>query len=149
MRIFKFHNLVLVCLYSVFCLAFLFVSHALFAVQTENKTEEADQPVEITEPVYGPVTEEESIKEQEALQAAEPVIPDEDLALHFLSSYDPIMMNSDVMAFYGHPNAASMGIIGQYSLEDLEPLLIKFADEYERRKNCYSGIIPHFRYMLA
>ena len=113
MRILKFHSLVLVCLYSVFCLAFLFVSHALFAVQTENKAEEADQPVEITEPVYGPVTEEESIKEQEALQAAEPVIPDEDLALHFLSSYDPIMMNSDVMAFYGHPNAASMGIIGQ------------------------------------
>lgn len=131
MRILKFHSLVLVCLYSVFCLAFLFVSHALFAVQTENKAEEADQPVEITEPVYGPVTEEESIKEQEALQVAEPVIPDEDLALHFLSSYDPIMMNSDVMAFYGHPNAASMGIIGQYSLEDLEPLLLKFAADYD------------------
>lgn len=128
MRIVKLHNFVLVCLYAVFCIIFLSFSNELHAVQPEN---EAESSQEVPEIVYGPITEEEAIKEAEALQAAEPVIPDEDLALHFLSSYDPIMMNSDVMAFYGHPNAASMGIIGQYSLEDLEPLLIKFADEYD------------------
>ena len=128
MRIVKLHNFVLVCLYAVFCIIFLSFSNELHAVQPEN---EAESSQEVPEIVYGPITEEEAIKEAEALQAAEPVIPDEDLALHFLSAYDPIMMNSDVMAFYGHPNAASMGIIGQYSLEDLEPLLIKFADEYD------------------
>lgn len=113
---------------SVFCAMFVFASFCLFAVPIENKTE--------TEPsadlaVYGPITEEEFMQAEKAAAEAEPAIPDEDLALHFLSSYDPIMMNSDVIAFYGHPNAASMGIIGQYSLEDLEPILVDFAAQYD------------------
>ena len=55
-------------------------------------------------------------------------------------NYTPLL-NNDIIAFYGHPNSASMGIVGQYSLEDLEPLLNNFAAEYDAA-NGERGVIP-------
>ncbi|MDR2397374.1 MAG: hypothetical protein LBD74_01285 [Spirochaetaceae bacterium] len=49
------------------------------------------------------------------------VPPDRDLS---------ILLNNDVLAFYGHPNSVNMGILGRYSIEELDARLTKLAAEY-------------------
>ncbi|MHB9292623.1 hypothetical protein Holit_01724 [Hollandina sp. SP2] len=41
-----------------------------------------------------------------------------------------ILLNDDVLAFYGHPNSVNMGILGRYSIEELDARLTKLAAEY-------------------
>ena len=42
-----------------------------------------------------------------------------------------LLLNNDILAFYGHPNSRNMGILGRYSLEELDERLSKLAGEYE------------------
>ncbi|MDR1930860.1 MAG: hypothetical protein LBQ44_09575 [Treponema sp.] len=44
----------------------------------------------------------------------------------------PIFLNDDVLAFYGHPSSPNMGILGRFSLEELDVLLDGLAAEYDR-----------------
>jgi hypothetical protein len=41
-----------------------------------------------------------------------------------------ILLNNDVLAFYGHPNSVNMGILGRYSIEELDARLTRLAAEY-------------------
>ncbi|MDR2632430.1 MAG: hypothetical protein LBC51_02260 [Treponema sp.] len=41
-----------------------------------------------------------------------------------------ILLNDDVLAFYGHPNSMNMGILGRYSIEELDTRLTRLAAEY-------------------
>jgi hypothetical protein len=41
-----------------------------------------------------------------------------------------LLLNNDVLAFYGHPNSMNMGILGRYSIEELDARLTKLAAEY-------------------
>ncbi|MDR0505544.1 MAG: hypothetical protein LBH32_01830 [Dysgonamonadaceae bacterium] len=41
-----------------------------------------------------------------------------------------ILLNNDILAFYGHPNSKIMGILGRYSIEELDTRLTKLAAEY-------------------
>jgi len=41
------------------------------------------------------------------------------------------LLNNDVLAYYGHPNSRNMGILGRYSIEELDQLLTEKAAEYE------------------
>jgi hypothetical protein len=41
------------------------------------------------------------------------------------------LLNKDILAFYGHPNSRNMGILGRYSIEELDRLLTELAAEYE------------------
>ncbi|MDR2518231.1 MAG: hypothetical protein LBD13_02325 [Spirochaetaceae bacterium] len=41
-----------------------------------------------------------------------------------------ILLNNDILAFYGHPNSKNMGILGRYSIEELDARLTKLAAEY-------------------
>ncbi|MDR0629063.1 MAG: hypothetical protein LBG24_05410 [Treponema sp.] len=41
-----------------------------------------------------------------------------------------ILLNNDVLAFYGHPNSVNMGILGRYPIEELDARLTKLAAEY-------------------
>jgi hypothetical protein len=44
---------------------------------------------------------------------------------------DPsILLNNDIVAFYGHPNSRNMGILGRYPIEELDSMLGKVAGEY-------------------
>jgi hypothetical protein len=40
------------------------------------------------------------------------------------------LLNNDVLAFYGHPNSRNMGILGRYSIEELDTRLGALAKEY-------------------
>jgi hypothetical protein len=42
-----------------------------------------------------------------------------------------ILLDDDVLAFYGHPNSKNMGILGRFSIEELDQKLTALAAEYE------------------
>jgi hypothetical protein len=42
-----------------------------------------------------------------------------------------LLLNNDILAYYGHPNSRNMGILGRYSIEDLDKLLSELVVEYE------------------
>jgi len=42
-----------------------------------------------------------------------------------------ILLDDDILAFYGHPNSKNMGILGRYSIEELDQKLTALAAEYE------------------
>jgi hypothetical protein len=43
---------------------------------------------------------------------------------------ESILLNNDILAYYGHPLSAQMGILGRYSIEDLDARLSALAEEY-------------------
>jgi hypothetical protein len=47
------------------------------------------------------------------------------------SDYASILLNSDILAFYGHPRSRNMGILGRYPIEELDQRLSALAAEYE------------------
>ena len=44
---------------------------------------------------------------------------------------ESILLNSDILAFYGHPNSKNMGILGRYTKEELDAKLDALAAEYQ------------------
>jgi hypothetical protein len=46
-----------------------------------------------------------------------------------------LLLNSDILAYYGHPNSKNMGILGRYSIEELDAMLSGLAAEYESVSN--------------
>ena len=43
---------------------------------------------------------------------------------------DSILLNDDILAFYGHPLSDRMGILGRYSITELDARLSELAEEY-------------------
>ncbi len=43
-----------------------------------------------------------------------------------------LLLNNDILAYYGHPNSRNMGILGRYSMEELDSQLQTLAKEYEK-----------------
>ncbi len=54
-----------------------------------------------------------------------------------------VLLNNDVFALYGKPGARTMGILGQYSLEAIGPVMDDFVRRYDAA-NGQRGIIPSF-----
>ncbi|MDR3173641.1 MAG: hypothetical protein LBU19_05280 [Treponema sp.] len=46
------------------------------------------------------------------------------------TDYSSILLNNDIVAFYGHPSSRNMGILGRHSIEELDAMLTKVAAEY-------------------
>jgi len=42
-----------------------------------------------------------------------------------------LLLNNDILAFYGHPNSQNMGILGRYSIEELDKRLSALCLEYQ------------------
>lgn len=55
----------------------------------------------------------------------------------------PLLANNQVLAFYGHPLSRRMGILGEYSKEELARLLKGYAKLYDDA-NGPTGVIPAF-----
>lgn len=55
----------------------------------------------------------------------------------------PIIAGKQVIAFYGKPGSVSMGILGEYSKENLAPLLEGYARLYDQN-NGPLGVVPAF-----
>ncbi len=54
-----------------------------------------------------------------------------------------VLLNNDIFAIYGKPGARSMGLLGQHSLEGIEPIMKDFVQAYDEA-NGIRGIIPAF-----
>lgn len=52
-----------------------------------------------------------------------------------------VLLNNDIFALYGKPGAYTMGILGQYKLKDLDPIMKKFTGVYDA-VNGEKKIIP-------
>ncbi len=59
------------------------------------------------------------------------------------SQLQSVLLNNDIVAIYGKPNAYTMGLLGQYSLEEIEPIMDKFVKMYDEA-NEDRGIVPAF-----
>ena len=59
------------------------------------------------------------------------------------SKLQSVLLNNDIFALYGKPDAYTMGILGRYSPEEIEPIMNKFAATYNEA-NKERGIIPAF-----
>lgn len=55
----------------------------------------------------------------------------------------PLLANNQILAFYGHPLSRRMGILGEYSKEELARLLKGYAKLYDDA-NGPTGVIPAF-----
>jgi hypothetical protein len=55
----------------------------------------------------------------------------------------PLLANNQILAFYGHPFSRRMGILGEYSKEDLAKLLKGYAKLYDDA-NGPQGVVPAF-----
>ena len=42
-----------------------------------------------------------------------------------------LLLNDDILAYYGHPNSRNMGILGRYTMDELNTMLGELAAEYE------------------
>ena len=74
--------------------------------------------------------------QEDAERAERASLEDDSLLQSFL-------LNNDVFALYGKPNAYTMGILGQYPLEKIEPVMQEFVEMYDAA-NGQRGIIPAF-----
>lgn len=77
------------------------------------------------------VLEEAALNEAKALERAQ--------ALERI----PLLAGNQVIAFYGKPGAVNMGVLGEYSKEQLAPLLEAYARLYDEA-NGPLGVIPAF-----
>lgn len=64
------------------------------------------------------------------------------------SQSSSILDNNQVVAYYGHPYTALMGILGEYSAQDLVPILQAKAREYDAM-NGDKGVIPAFHIIFG
>jgi len=51
------------------------------------------------------------------------------------ADHTSLLLNNDILAFYGHPNSRNMGILGRYSMEELDKKLTALANEYSAAGN--------------
>jgi hypothetical protein len=47
------------------------------------------------------------------------------------TDHSSLLLNNDILAFYGHPRSQLMGILGRYPIEELDKKLTALAAEYE------------------
>ncbi|PIE97984.1 MAG: hypothetical protein CR988_05635 [Treponema sp.] len=57
------------------------------------------------------------------------------------SRLQSVLLNNDLFGIYGKPNAYTMGMLGQYNVEDLDPIMDKYVKIYDEA-NGNRGIIP-------
>ncbi|MDR0375933.1 MAG: hypothetical protein LBH85_09495 [Treponema sp.] len=62
------------------------------------------------------------VNTQVDMEASKPITPDQ----------RSLLLNNDILAYYGHPNSVNMGILGRYSMEELDAQLTKLAAEYKK-----------------
>lgn len=57
--------------------------------------------------------------------------------------FQSVLLNHDVFALYGKPGSNTMGILGQYPIEKIEPIMNDFVSKYDEA-NGRRGIVPAF-----
>ena len=85
------------------------------------------------------------IEAQRARDAAMPYwVPSEreSIAMAQNSPFESILLNNDILLYYGHPMSRNMGILGRYNPEEQKKMLLDLAAEY--REAGGRSMIPGF-----
>lgn len=96
-------------------------------------------------PIFPHALTQAGAAELSSVQAAGFALTTEDTVEPYVDAprLQSVLLNNDVFALYGKPGSRSMGILGQYSLEDLEPIMKDYVKTYDAA-NGDRGIIPAF-----
>nr|AGS51967.1 FIG01187702: hypothetical protein [uncultured bacterium contig00003] len=117
---------------SVLFLFILFTAAAQVHTQAEEKNA---IPVLNIEPVFPSMLFTDTINNSRKAETAKPYWVnsknEHDRIIQSAASQVSLLLNNDVLAYYGHPNSRNMGILGRYSIEELDKLLTETAAKYE------------------
>ncbi|MGL4986093.1 MAG: hypothetical protein ACRC5H_03030 [Treponemataceae bacterium] len=103
-----------------------------------EKKKDAQNDLEAPDVVSKQVLDEQNFGEPLArVQETIQIVPKNTIVL----SNESLFANNDIVAFYGNPNSQHMGVVGQFSLSELEPKLTSYANEYDML-NDERGVIP-------
>jgi len=58
-------------------------------------------------------------------------LAEQDAINRIAGDYTSLILNNDILAFYGHPRSTIMGILGRFPIEELDRKLTVLADEYK------------------
>ena len=72
-----------------------------------------------------------------------PAVPVGETARPADAAFIPAIANNQILAFYGKPDSRRMGILGEYSKEDLAKILEGYAKLYDEQ-NGDEGVVPAF-----
>jgi hypothetical protein len=56
---------------------------------------------------------------------------EDELLAQITANQISFLLNNDILAYYGHPGSRNMGILGRYSIEELDRMLTGLVAEYE------------------
>ena len=122
--------------FKKFCL-FIFFFSALIAIAGAETA--GIQPVSVVinparefTPVFPAAFFNEYLSAVDAMDAGRPYwVSTEGETLNQSPNCESILLNNDILAFYGHPRSKNMGILGRYSKEELNVKLSSLANEYQ------------------
>jgi hypothetical protein len=100
-----------------------------------------DRPAASALPRFPALYERAALAAQPRVASTEPISPPPSSARR--SALIPAIANNQILAFYGKPDSRSMGILGEYSKEDLTQLLDGYARLYDER-NGDEGVVAAF-----
>lgn len=87
------------------------------------------------EPPFPAIYSSERLGAAEQAERARPYwVPSEEetaAAARLLDDHRPVLLNDDILAFYGHPNSKRMGILGWYPLPEMARVLDEWAAKYD------------------
>jgi hypothetical protein len=125
---------------GVFCLAF---ASALLALTVPAEAQNAalapqiagsDQTRESAKPPFPYLFFMEYYNAYKSQEAARPYWVESEAEVktqaRILRENTSLLLNNDILAFYGHPLSRNMGILGRYSIPDLDARLTGLAGEY-------------------
>ncbi len=99
--------------------------------QTEAPRRVSSVPVPPFPAAYFTASIEESIREERARPYWAPTELESYASLRHVSDYRSILLNDDVLAFYGTPLSKRMGILGALPIGDLDKMLGEWAAAYD------------------
>jgi len=116
-------------------ICFLFLLPCYICGQVRTVTSNEQDALTKSSPLFPDIYYSDTINEIKLKEAGEPywVHTQDELnaLLQFNSGNTSLLLNNDILAFYGHPNSRNMGILGRYSIEELDKKLTEVAKEYE------------------
>ena len=73
-------------------------------------------------------------RDMDTMEAGRPywAASEAEAAILAMPPQESILLNNDILAFYGHPRSKNMGILGRHSKEELNDMLTTLAAEYQK-----------------
>jgi len=120
--------------YLIVIMFILFAVARLYSVSGDDSLPDTDI-TNMTIPLFPQMLFTETVNQWEKIDNSKPYwvsTEEEILNKNQVTNYQiSLLLNNDILAYYGHPGSRNMGILGRYSIEELDKQLTALAKEYE------------------